>query len=62
MSKVVYILEDEFELRSSLKTFLDLNGYDVHAFSEPFFCPLSEIMSCACQNQTSCADFLLLLI
>ena len=59
MSKIVYILEDEYSLRSTLKDFLTQNGYEVHAYSNPSFCPLADISSCTCNKQTPCADFII---
>lgn len=59
MSKAVYILEDEYELRSTLKSFLTQKGYEVHSFSDPTFCPLSEIQNCSCQRHTPCAEFII---
>lgn len=59
MSKVVYLLEDEYELRSTLNSFLKENGYDVHSFSEPSFCPLSETLNCSCKKNTPCAEYII---
>ncbi len=59
MSKNVYLLEDEFSLRSTLIDFLKQKGYEVHAYSDPSFCPLSDISSCTCNKQTPCADFII---
>ncbi len=59
MSKVVYILEDEFTLRSTLSAYLQIKGYEVQAFSDPSFCPLSNESSCVCKRQSPCADFII---
>jgi DNA-binding response OmpR family regulator len=59
MSKAVYILEDEFGLRSTLYDFLKQKGYEVSAYSDPSFCPLSEIASRKCNCQDPCTDFII---
>jgi DNA-binding response OmpR family regulator len=59
MSKVVYLLEDDIGLRSTLFDFLKQNGYEVFAYSDPSFCPLSEVTSCKCNRQNPCADFII---
>ena len=59
MSKVVYLLEDEVGLRSTLFDFLKQNGYEVFAYSDPSFCPLSEVTSCKCDQQNPCTDFII---
>ena len=59
MSKIVYILEDEFSLRSTLSEYLTQQGYQVYAFSDPSFCPLSDIPDCKCSQQTPCANFII---
>lgn len=59
MSKVVYLLEDEDALRSTLNEFLHQNGYEVYAYSDPTFCPLSESLPCKCDNPLPCTDFII---
>jgi DNA-binding response OmpR family regulator len=59
MSKIVYILEDEYSLRSTLRDYLEQNDYEVHAYSDPSFCPLTETAACKCNKQTPCADFII---
>ena len=59
MSKIVYILEDEYSLRSTLSEYLKQKGYQVYAFSDPSFCPLSDIPDCKCTQQTPCTNFII---
>jgi len=59
MSKIVYLLEDEYSLRSTLKDFLIQNDYEVHAYSDPSFCPLTETAACKCEKKTPCSDFII---
>ena len=59
MPKAVYILEDDIGLRSTLYDFLKQKGYEVSAYADPSFCPLSEVASCKCNCQNPCADFII---
>jgi len=59
MSKIVYILEDEYSLRSTLRDYLGQNGYEVYAYSDPSFCPLTETAACKCDKQTPCTEFII---
>ncbi len=34
-------------------------GYDVHAFSEPLYCPIYHVGECECNNHTLCADIII---
>lgn len=59
MAKTVYILEDEFSIRSTLNYFLKQSGYEVFTFSEPSFCPLSSVETCTCNRSVPCVDFII---
>lgn len=59
MNKTVFVLEDESILRSTLGEILTQNGYNVQEYSDPTFCPISNVQNSWCNVKVPCADFII---
>jgi CheY-like chemotaxis protein len=55
----VLVIEDNSEIRSTLRQVLSNLGYEVLTFPEPGFCPLHVAGKCPCPPQHTCADVII---
>ena len=55
----VILVEDNDNVRITLKLLLEHRGYEVLAFSKPTICPLQIQPACRCSENQSCTDVIL---
>lgn len=59
MALRTFIFDDDELIRSTLKYFLESEGYEVYAFENPEQCPYYLYRPCTCEVNISCADVII---
>lgn len=55
----VLIFDDAPAVRQLLELALVKQGFDVHVFEDPTYCPTHELDECFCDNNTTCTDIII---
>ncbi|NJC88574.1 MAG: response regulator [Desulfuromonas sp.] len=63
MKLKILVFDPEHSLRELLRTYLNRQGHEVHAFRDPTVCPLYRNLldeQCCCPQERPCADAVLI--
>ena len=55
----VFIFDDDDLIRTTLSSFVENEGYDVSAFSQPDHCSIYYSEDCICAQKEACADIII---